>query len=76
MKKINGIYQLSNTDIKKIEAHARALARDSAYAGSIEAWFNPTSGEIRWFELIGNDYIIDEGKEQICVCSVPCCSFN
>lgn len=57
MRKVNGIFVLSSTDKKNIEARCRAIARKAPYTGSVEAWFNAESGRVDYVELIGLDYI-------------------
>ena len=57
MKKVNGFFVLSTTNIKKISARCRAIAKKAAYTGYVEAWFNAESGRVDYVELIGLDYI-------------------
>lgn len=56
----DGRYVLSETDKKKIEAHARAIARKAAYDGAVEAWFDRETGEILYMECVGSDYYASE----------------
>lgn len=51
MKKVNDQYVLSNTDRNRIAAHARAIARRAAYTGTVEAWFDRSTGQIHYCEL-------------------------
>lgn len=55
MKKVNGEFILSNTDIKKAEAHTRALARKQKgqYGGRIECMFDSKTGDFHYFEHVG-----------------------
>lgn len=57
MKQVNRLYQLSATDIKRIEAHTRAIARKASYDGHIEAWFDQETGRVDYYELVGNDWM-------------------
>ena len=57
MKKKNGTFALSATDKKKISSRCRAIAKNAAYAGYVEAWFNAESGRVDYLELIGLDYV-------------------
>lgn len=65
MKKVNGIFALSATDKKKISARCRAIAKNAAYAGYVEAWFNAESGRVDYVELIGSDYIEASEKMEL-----------
>ena len=69
----NGRYVLSKSDKKKIEAHARAIARKAAYAGAVEAWFDFETGGIRYMECVGSDYYVSDSNsmEQICRVFTP-----
>lgn len=66
----DGIYKLSNTDKKRIMAHARAIAADRTrnhqYDGYIEAWFDTDTGKVIYREVVGNGYTkADDGMEFI-----------
>lgn len=56
MKKINGQFVASTTDIKRAQSHCNALARKAAFDGNIEAWLDQSNGIIRYIENIGNGY--------------------
>ena len=73
MRNRNGQYVLSESDKKKIEAHARAIAKKAAYNGAIEAWFDSETGEIRYMECVGSDYCVSNSNsmEQICRVFTP-----
>lgn len=55
MKKVNGEFVLSKTDIKKAEAHTRAIARKQKgqYSGHIECIFDSSTGEFYYCEHVG-----------------------
>lgn len=57
MKKVNGIFALSSTEKKRISARCRAIAKKSAYAGYVEAWFNAKSGRVDYVEIVGLGYV-------------------
>lgn len=65
MKKINNRYVLSPTDIKRAEAHTRALARKTCPGGSVQAWFDWETGEVWYREFYGNSTYLVEGYETI-----------
>ena len=69
----NGRYTLSKSDKKKIEAHARAIAKKAAYDGAIEAWLDFETGEIHYMECVGSDYCVSDSNsmEQICRVFTP-----
>lgn len=73
MSNHNGHYVLSESDKKKIEAHARAIAKKAAYDGAIEAWFDFETGEIHYMECVGSDYYMSDSHtmERICRVSTP-----
>lgn len=70
MSNRNNCYVLSETDKKKIEAHARAIARKAAYDGAVEAWFDRETGEILYMECVGSDYYASESDAMECICRV------
>lgn len=73
MKKIDGKYVLSATDIKRADAHARAIARSAVYDGHVECWFDWGLGEFRWYEFTRDAYIRPEDHETIqFICSERC----
>ena len=76
MKKINNEFKLSKTDIKRIEAHTRALARNEDFDGYVEAWFSRETGTIKYIELLLNSYISTEGENWDCISSVRCYADN
>lgn len=63
MKKINGKFELSKTEIKKAAAHARAMARKRVHNGTIEAYFNTETGEVFFDEHLPNSW--DEYSEEV-----------
>ena len=65
MKKINGEFILSKTDIKKAEAHTRALAREQKgqYSGHIECMFDSGTGRFHYFEHVGTGSYTPETDE-------------
>lgn len=69
----NSHYVLSETDKKKIEAHARAIAKQAAYDGAVEAWLNTETGEVSYMECVGLDYCVSESDamERICRVRTP-----
>ena len=71
MRKVNGVFVLSSTDKKNIEARCRAIARKAPYTGSVEAWLNTRTGSVSYMELIGNDSI-EAGPEFEFIVSFPC----
>ena len=73
MSNHDGHYVLSESDKKKIEAHARAIAKKAAYNGAIEAWFDSETGEIHYMECVGSDYCASNSNsmEQICRIFTP-----
>lgn len=61
MKNINGIYTPSNTDVKRISAHCRAMARTRNYNGHVSAYVDTRDGEVIYEEFVGNGgYITGE----------------
>lgn len=70
MSNHNGHYVLSESDKKKIEAHARAIAKKAAYDGAIEAWFDFETGEIRYLECVGSDYYVSDSSTMERICRV------
>lgn len=60
MKKINGLYKPSATEIKRAKAHCRALCRAyPLYSGaSVEVFFDAGAGAFLYFEHIGNGYTV------------------
>lgn len=65
MKKINGRYVPSATDIKRAQAHTRAIARKAVYDGHVECWFDWELGEFAWNEFCTDAYIRPEEWETI-----------
>ena len=65
MKKVNGQFVASATDIKRAQSHCNALARAAAYDGSIEAWINKSNGTIQYIEHVGNDYSVGDNDMQL-----------
>lgn len=70
MSNHDGHYVLSESDKKKIEAHARAIAKKAAYDGAIEAWFDFETGGIRYMECVGSDYYMSESSTMERICRV------
>lgn len=70
MKKVNGEYVLSKTDIKRICAHTRAMAKTETDDGHLETWFYPAAGTFNYLECIGDGgYFVDEHDAYIYICS-------
>lgn len=65
MKKVNGEFILSSTDIRKAKAHTRALAKKQKgqYGGHIECMFDSRTGEFHYFEHVGNGSYTSETEE-------------
>lgn len=76
MRKINGVYILSPTDIKRIEAHTRALAKQAHYYGYIEAWFDSSTGKVNYYELTDNDYMVSSSDDDKCICCASCAPWD
>lgn len=67
MKKLNGSFLLSATDIAKIESHTRAMARKACYDGSVEAWFDHESGKTYYYEMVGQSYMRFDNDDMECI---------
>lgn len=67
MKKVNNVYQLSNTEIAKISAHTRALARKYSgnYDGRVAAYFDHSTGEVIYEEFVGSGWLQGADLEEI-----------
>lgn len=76
MKKVKGIYILSNTDRKRIKAHTRALAREAAYDGHIEAWFDSSTGKVDYYEFVGSGGYMEAPDDCECICWEECSSWS
>lgn len=63
MKKLDGKFVPSKTDIKMAKSHARAIARKAHYDGSVEVWFDTDNGEFHFHECIGLDRIVSNDPE-------------
>lgn len=71
MKKINGKYTLSATDIKRISAHCRAIARGCTFSEHVTAYFDNESGEVFYREFVGcGGYIVGESIEHVYTCYI------
>ena len=77
MKKVNDIYVLSETDKKRIAAHARAIAKSryGNYSGAIDAYFDATTGETHYYEFVGNGYVDCPGLTLVYSAPVYACDF-
>ena len=75
MKYINGRYQLSKTDIKKAEAHTRAVARshNGNYDGYIACYFDIYTGKFIYYEFVGNGRLESDRLEHIYSAPVRSC---
>lgn len=77
MKKINGKFVPSATDIKRAQAHARAIAKSRSYDGCIDVYFDAVFGRFEYHELVGNGYILPNNPEEYqFVYSAECRSWN
>ncbi len=52
----DGRYVLSESDKRKIEAHARSIAKKATYDGAVEAWFDSEIGVVHYMECVGSTY--------------------
>lgn len=75
MKKIDGQFILSNTDVKRIEAHTRALARKARFDGDIKAYLDTKTGEIWYEEFVGYGGELDHEDFEF-ICYAPCYSWR
>lgn len=72
MKKVNGEHKMSATEIKRVEAHTRALARKARFDGCIEAWFDRSNGTVRYYELVGDSWMATDCDDMEFICSESC----
>ena len=73
MRKVNGVYVPSGTDIRHAEAKTRAIAkqRKGQYDGEVQCWFNEDSGKFSFDECDNhNSWRIDNGIRFICAATV------
>lgn len=71
MKKISGKYILSATDIKRISAHCRAIARDCSFSGHVSAYFDNEDGEVFYREFVGDGgYLEGRTFEHVYTCYI------
>lgn len=63
MKKLEGKFVPSKTDIKRAKAHARAIAKNAHYSGAVEVWFDSDNGEFHFHECTGSNYIVSNDPE-------------
>ena len=63
MKKLEGKFVFSKTDIEMAKSHARAIARKAHYDGSVEVWFDSDNGEFHFHECVGSNYIVSNQPE-------------
>lgn len=63
MKKLEGKFVPNKTDIKRAKAHARAIAKNAHYSGSVEVWFDSDNGEFHFHECVGSNYIVSNQPE-------------
>lgn len=73
MKKLDGKYVPSTTDIKRAEAHARAIASKADYDGCVEVWFDESNGEFRFCECVGSTYMAANESDCKRIYEVECC---
>lgn len=71
MKKINGKFELSKTEIKNAAAHARAIARNCNHNGTAEAYFDTNTGEVFFEEHLPNNWS-EHGTEVVRICAYRC----
>lgn len=61
MKNICGNYIPSNTDIKRISSHCRAIAKSRIYNGYVSAYVDTRDGEVIYEEFVGDGgYIVGD----------------
>lgn len=73
MKKINGQYEPSKTEIARAQAHARRIAAGKTYDGTIEVLFSRYTGEFLFLENEGDGNYTEFKDEEYLFCgSVDC----
>lgn len=60
----------SKTRIERAMAHARAIARQGNYNGTIEVWYSKDRNEFRYLELVGNGTMVCEDDSMLYIGSV------
>lgn len=67
MRKKSGKFILCKTDVSHIEAHARRLAKAASkqYSGSIEAWFDPDTGNVTYTEHVGLGHCTSDNMSMV-----------
>lgn len=76
MKIVDGIFEPSPTDLRRAEAHARAIARKAQYDGEIKVWFDRSSGQFSYLECVGNSYTVSDDPDCRCVYTASCRSWS
>ena len=74
MKKVNERYVLSNTDRARIESHTRAIARQADYTGTVEAWFDCSTGTTHYHECVGSSYMVSQEDDMEHIYTAYCCA--
>ena len=60
----------SKTRIERAMAHARAIARQGNYNGTVEVWFSKDRNEFRYLEIVGIGSMICEDDSMLFIDSV------
>ena len=60
----------SKTRIERAMAHARAIARQGNYNGTIEVWYSKGRNEFRYLEIVGNGTMVCEDDSMLFIDSV------
>lgn len=60
----------SRTRIERAMAHARAIARQGNYDGTIEVWYSKDRNEFRYIEIVGYGTTISEDDSMVFIDSV------
>lgn len=60
----------SKTRIERAMAHARAIARQGNYNGTVEVWFSKDRNEFRYLEIVGLGNMVCEDDSMLYIGSV------
>lgn len=60
----------SKTRIERAIAHARAIARQGNYSGTIEVWYDKDRNEFRYLEIVGLGTMVCEDDSMLYIGSV------
>ena len=60
----------SKTRIERAMAHARAIARQGNYDGTVEVWYSKDRNEFRYIEIVGYGTTISEDDSMLYIGSV------